>query len=157
VFYFRPRDGQFVLVERRKALAVAIAPGPTIEAFSYDDKITMSRPQPDGKMLENKVLLEKVSPQPILAVSADRHFLAGGDSNGVVNIWNAATQRLEIQLNERSAVQSLAFSPDNNTLAIGLAKPSGESADTAWLLDIGANTARRSFASNSVLALAWSR
>jgi len=48
VFYFRPRDGQFVLVERRKALAVAIAPEPNIEAFSYDDRVTVSRPMSEG-------------------------------------------------------------------------------------------------------------
>jgi len=65
VFYFRPRDGQFVLVERRKALAVAIAPEPNIEAFSYDDRITVSRAMPEGgpqgkpqgEMLENRTLL----------------------------------------------------------------------------------------------------
>ena len=45
LFYFRPRDGQFVLLERRKALAVAVAPEPDIEAYSYDDQITVSNPQ----------------------------------------------------------------------------------------------------------------
>jgi hypothetical protein len=33
LFYFRPRDGQFVLLERRKALAVVVAPEPDIEAL----------------------------------------------------------------------------------------------------------------------------
>ena len=156
VFYFRPHDGQFVLVERRKALAVAIAPDPTIEAFSYNDQITISRPQPDGKMLENRTFLEKITPQAVLAISADGHFLAGGDSNGVVNIWNTATGDLELQLNKQSAVQALAFSPDNNSLAIGLAKSPGEATDTVWLYDVRAHSAHRSFGSNSVLALAWS-
>jgi len=156
VFYFRPRDAQFVLVERRKALAVAIAPEPTLEAFSYPDQITISRPQPDGKMLENRTLLEKISPQPVLAISADSHFLAGGDSNGVVNIWNTATGELELQLNKQSAVQSLAFSPDNNSLAIGLAKAAAESTDTIWLYDVRAHSAHRSFGGKSVPALAWS-
>ncbi|MGB4786502.1 MAG: hypothetical protein WAQ77_17445, partial [Candidatus Acidiferrum sp.] len=40
LFYFRPRDGQFVLLERRKALAVAVAPEPNIQAYSYEDRIT---------------------------------------------------------------------------------------------------------------------
>ena len=156
VFYFRPRDAQFVLVERRKALAVAIAPEPMLEAFSYPDRITISRPEPDGKMLESGTFLEKVSPQPVLAISADGHFLAGGDSNGVVNIWNTATGDLELQLNKQSAVQSLGFSPDNNSLAIGLAKSAGESGDTIWLYDVRAHSAHRSFGTNSVPALAWS-
>ncbi len=156
VFYFRPRDGQFVLVERRKALAVAIAPEPTLEAFSYNDQINVSRPMAQGDMLENKTFLEKIPPQPVLAISADGHFLAGGASNGVVNIWNTATGDLELQLNKQGAVQSLAFSPDNNSLAVGLAKSAGESTDTVWLYDVRAHSARRSFGSNSVLALAWS-
>ena len=156
VFYFRPRDGQFVLVERRKALAVAIAPDPVIEAFSYEDEIRVSRPQPEGAMLENRTFLEKVGPQQVLAISADGHFLAGGDTNGVVNIWNTATGELELQLNHTSAIRSLAFSPDHNLLAVGLTKPAGESSDTTWLYDVRRHSAKRSFGSNSVLALAWS-
>jgi len=157
VFYFRPRDGQFVLVERQKALAVAIAPEPTIEAFSYNDQITVSRPQPEGAILENKTFLERISAQPILAISADGHFLAGGDTNGIVNIWNTATGNLELQLNKPSAVLSLTFSPDNNSLAVGLAKSSGEPVDTVWLYDVRAHGAHRSFGGSSVLALAWSK
>ena len=157
VFYFRPSDSQFVLVERRKALAVAIAPEPTLEAFSHNDQITISRPEPDGKMLENRTFLDKISAHQVIAITADGHFLAGGDTNGVVNIWNTATGDLELQLNKQSAVQSLAFSPDNNLLAIGLAKSAGESGDTVWLYDVRAHTAHRSFGSNSVSALAWSR
>ncbi len=156
VFYFRPRDGQFVLVERRKALAVAIAPEPIIEAFSYDDEIRVSRPQPEGAMLENRTFLEKTGPQQVLAISVDGHFLAGGDANGVVNIWNTATGDIELQLNKASAVRSLAFSPDRNLLAIGLAKSGSEPSDTVWLYDVRAHSAKRSFGSNSVLALAWS-
>ncbi len=156
VFYFRPRDGQFVLVERRKALAVAIAADPVIEAFSYDDEIRVSRPQPEGTMLENRTFLEKIGPQQALAISADGHFLAGGDAHGVVNIWNTATGDLELQLNKASAVLSLAFSPDRNLLAIGLDKPVGQSSDTVWLYDVRAHSAKRSFGNNSVSALAWS-
>jgi WD40 repeat protein len=156
VFYFRPRDGQFVLVERRKALAVAIAPEPVIEAFSYDDRISVSRPMPEGTTLLNRTFLEKIGPQQVLAISADGHFLAGGDANGVANTWNTATGDLELQLNKASAVRSLAFSPDGSFLAIGLAKPVGESSDTVWLYDVRAHSAKRSFGGNSVLALAWS-
>jgi len=156
VFYFRPRDGLFVLVERRKALAVAIAAEPTIEAFSYDNEITVSRPLLQDSALENKAFLEKIGPQKVLAISSDGHFLAGGDTNGVINIWNTATGDLELQLNKASGILSLAFSPDRNTLAVGLAKPAGETSETVWLYDVRAHAARRSFGSNSVLALAWS-
>ncbi|HJZ65049.1 MAG TPA: hypothetical protein VKD70_12060 [Candidatus Acidoferrum sp.] len=156
VFYFRPRDGSFVLVERRKALAVAVAAEPIIEAFSYDDEIRISRPLAQPDTLENKTFLEKIGPQKVLAISSDGHFLAGGDTNGVVNIWNTATGDLELQLNKQGAVQSLAFSPDNNSLAVGLAKSVSETADTIWLYDVRAHSARRSFGSSSVLALAWS-
>jgi WD40 repeat protein len=107
-------------------------------------------------MLENRTFLERVGPQNVLAISADGHFLAGGDANGVVNIWNTATGDLELQLNKASAVRSLAFSPDRNLLAIGLAKSVGEPSDTVWLYDVRAHSAKRSFGSNAVLALAWS-
>src|SRR5262249_9414267 len=116
VFYFRPRDGSFVLGERRKALAVAVAAAPIIHAFSCDDEIRISRHRAQPDTLENKTFLEKIGPQKVLAISSDGHFLAGGDTNGVVNIWNTATGDLELQLNKQGAVQSLAFSPDNNSL-----------------------------------------
>jgi len=74
----------------------------------------------------------------------------------VVNIWNTATGDIELQLNKASAVRSLAFSPDRNLLAIGLAKSGSEPSDTVWLYDVRAHSAKRSFGSNSVLALAWS-
>jgi len=164
VFYFRPRDGQFVLVERRKALAVAIAPEPNIEAFSYDDRITVSRPMseggpqggPQGEMLENRTILEKLTAQQILAISADGRLLAGGDGNGVVNIWNVPNATLEARLKEASGILSLAFSPDGNFLAIGLAKPADEPSDTVWIYDIRGESTQRSFGRNAALSLAWS-
>jgi len=164
VFYFRPRDGQFVLVERRKALAVAIAPEPNIEAFSYDDRITVSRPMseggpqggPQGEMLENRTLLEKLTAQQVLAISADGRLLAGGDANGVVNIWNVPNATLEARLKEASGILSLAFSPDGNFLAIGLAKPADEPSDTVWIYDIRGESTQRSFGRNAALSLAWS-
>ena len=160
VFYFRPRDGQFVLVERRKALAVAIAPEPNIEAFSYGDRITVSRAMseggPQGEMLENRTILEKLTAQQILAISADGRLLAGGDANGVVNIWNVPNATLEARLKEASGILSLAFSPDGNFLAIGLAKPAEEPSDTVWIYDIRGESTQRSFGRNAALSLAWS-
>jgi WD40 repeat protein len=156
VFYFRPRDGQFVLVERRKALAVAIAPNPNIEAFSYDDRITVSRPMPQSEMLENRSFLENVGAQTQLTMSADGRLLAGGDTSGVVSIWSIADGSALLRLKNASAVQSLAFSPDGNFLAIGIAKPVGEPSDTVWLYDIRATSTYRSFGSSAAVALAWS-
>ena len=160
VFYFRPRDGQFVLVERRKALAVAIAPEPNIEAFSYDDRITVSRPMPQegpgGEMLENRTLLEKLTPEQILAISGDGRLLAGGDANGVVNIWNVPNATLEARLKEASGILSLAFSPDGNFLAIGLAKQADEPSDTVWIHDIRGESTQRGFGRSAASSLAWS-
>src|SRR6266404_6094222 len=141
LFYFRPRDGQFVLLERRKA--VAVAPEPNIQAYSYEDRITVSRPQ--GEMLENTVFLEKIGAQQALAITADGWKLAGGDANGLVTLWDIATGNLTLQLKEPGPILSLAFSPDGKWLAVGLAKPAGEPADTAWVYEVHSNGPHHSF------------
>jgi len=156
VFYFRPRDGQFVLVERRKALAVAIAPEPTIEVFSFDDRISVSRKMPEGDALENKIWLENVSAQRALAITQDGRTLAGGDVEGVVNLWSVADGSLQLQLNRQSAIQELAFSPNGEFLAIGLAQSASSPPDTLWIYDIRSQGPHHSFGRNSVRALAWS-
>src|SRR5882672_8979894 len=154
LFYFRPRDGQFVLLERRKALAVAVAPEPNIQAYSYEDRITVSRPQ--GEYLENTVFLEKIGAQQTLAITADGWKLAGGDANGLVTLWDMATGNLTLQLKERGPILSLAFSPDGKWLAVGLAKPAGEPADTVWVYDIRSNGPHHSFGRATAAALPWS-
>jgi len=55
-----------------------------------------------------------------------------------------------------ASILCLAFSPDGNWLAIGLAKPAGEPADTVWLYEIHARGPHRSFGRSAVPALAWS-
>ena len=154
LFYFRPHDGPFALLERRKALAVAVAPEPDIEAYSYDDRITVSRPQ--GNMLQNTTFVEKIGAHQALAITADGRTLAGGNANGAVSLWEIATGNLTLHLDVPGPVLCLAFSPDGNWLAIGLAKPAGEPADTVWLYEIHANGPHRSFNRTSVPALAWS-
>jgi WD40 repeat protein len=154
LFYFRPRDGQFVLLERRKALAVAVAPEPNIQAYSYEDRITVSRPQ--GEMLENTVFLEKIGAQQALAISSDGWKLAGGDANGEVTLWEIATGNFTLKLKEQSPILSLAFSPDGKWLAVGVAKPAGEPADTVWVYDIRPNGPHQSFGRATAAALAWS-
>jgi tricorn protease-like protein len=154
LFYFRPRDGQFVLLERRKALAVAVAPEPNIQAYSYEDRIMVSRPQ--GEMLENTVFLEKIGPQQVLAISSDGWKLAGADANGEVTLWEIATGNFTLKLKERSPILNLAFSPDGKWLAVGVAKPAGEPADTVWVYDIRSDGPHHSFGHAAAAALAWS-
>ena len=154
LFYFRPHDGPFALLERRKALAVAVAPEPDIEAYSYDDRITVSRPQ--GNMLQNTTFVEKIGAQQALAITADGRTLAGGNANGAVSLWEIATGNLTLHLDVPGPVLCLAFSRDGNWLAIGLAKPAGEPADTVWLYEIHTNGPHRSFNRTAVPALAWS-
>jgi WD40 repeat protein len=154
LFYFRPRDGQFVLLERRRALAVAVAPEPNIRAYSFDDRISVSRPE--GDMLHNTLFVEKIGAQQTLALTPDGRTLAGGDAKGVVTVWEIATGNVALHLDVPSAVLSLAFSRDGNWLAIGLAKPAGEPADTVWLYEIHGNGPHRSFGRAAVPALAWS-
>lgn len=154
LFYFRPRDGQFVLLERRKALAVAVAPEARIEAYSFDDQITVSRPE--GDMLKNTPFIEKVGAQQALAITADGRILAGGDANGVVTLWEIATGNVALRLDVPGPVAGLAFSRDGNWLAIGVAKPTGEPADAVWLYEIHSNAPHRSFGRGTVTALTWS-
>jgi WD40 repeat protein len=154
LFYFRPRDGQFVLLERRKALAVAVAPEPDIEAYSYDDQITVSRSQ--GDMLQNTTFVEKIGAQQALAMTPDGRTLAGGDASGVVTLWDILTGNLTLHLDVPGPILCLAFSRDGNWFAIGLAKAAGEPADTVWLYEIHSNGPHRSFGRAAVPALAWS-
>ena len=154
LFYFRPRDGQFVLLERRKALAVAVAPEPNIEAYSYDDRITVSRPQ--GEMLQNSNFVEKISAQQALALTADGRTLAGGDAKGVVTLWEIETGNVVLHLDMQGPILSLAFSRDGNWLAIGLGKNDRKPTDTVWLYEIHNNAPHRSFGDSAVPALAWS-
>jgi hypothetical protein len=157
VFFFRPSDGQFVLVERSKALAVAIAAEPDIRAYAYDDKITVARPdEGGGGWLHNTPFIEKLGAQQALAITPDGRFLAGGDTKGTVTVWNVATADVTLHLDMTSSVRCLAFSPDGNWLAIGLANPAGEPAQTVWVYEIHANGPHRSFGSAAVPALAWS-
>jgi hypothetical protein len=154
LFYFRPRDAQFVLIDRRKAVAVAVAPEPDIHASSYDDGITVSRPE--GDALHSTPFVKNVGAQQALAITPDGRTLAGGDTKGVVTLWEIASGNVALHLDMPSPVLSLAFSRDGNWLAIGLAKPAGEPADTVWLYEIHGNGPHRSFGRAAASALAWS-
>jgi WD40 repeat protein len=157
VFFFRPRDAQFVLVERSKALAVAIAPEPDIRAYAYDDRIMVARlEEGGGGRLLSTPLVEKTSAQQALAITPDGRFLAGGDAKGTVTLWNVATADVALHLDMAGSIRCLAFSPDGNWLAIGLASPAGEPSDTVWVYEIHANGPHRSFGRIAVPALAWS-
>jgi WD40 repeat protein len=107
-------------------------------------------------MLENTVFLEKIGPQQALAISADGWKLAGGDANGAVTLWDIATGNLTLQLKQRGLILSLAFSPDGKWLAVGVANPAGEPADTVWVYDIRSNGPHHSSGRAAAAALAWS-
>ena len=107
-------------------------------------------------MLHNTNFVEKVSAQQALALTPDGRTLAGGDANGAVNLWDIATGNLTLHLDVPGPILSLAFSRDGNWLAIGLAKPAGEPADTVWLYEIHSNGPHRSFGRAAVPAVAWS-
>ncbi|MGB4786493.1 MAG: hypothetical protein WAQ77_17400, partial [Candidatus Acidiferrum sp.] len=100
--------------------------------------------------------LEKIGAQQALAITADGWKLAGGDANGVATLWDIATGNLTLQLNERGPILSLAFSPDAKWLAVGVAKPAGEPADTVWVYDVRSNGPHHSFGHAAAAALAWS-
>jgi WD40 repeat protein len=57
----------------------------------------------------------------VLALSEDGAWLAVGSGGGVM-VWDTGTQKqlLKIPQQERSAITSLAWSPDKTTLALGL-------------------------------------
>jgi hypothetical protein len=154
LFYFRPRDGQFVLLDRRKALAVVAAPEPDIEAYSFEDRITVTRSE--GNERHNTPFVQKIVAQQALDITPDGRTLAGADAKGVVTLWEIATGNVTLHLDMPSPVLSLAFSRDGNWLAIGLAKSTGEPADTVWLYEIHGNGPHRSFGRAAVPALSWS-
>ena len=107
-------------------------------------------------MLHSRVFIEKIGAQQALAITADGRTLAGGDANGIVTLWGIPTGNLTLHLDVPASILCLAFSPDGNWLAIGLAKPAGEPADTVWLYEIHAHGPHRSFGRTAVPALAWS-
>ncbi len=55
-----------------------------------------------------------------VAFSEDGKLLATGHYDGLVNIWNAATGEKIRTINTNALVESLAFSPNGQLLAIGL-------------------------------------
>lgn len=156
VFYFRPRDGQFVLVERRRALAVALAPQPNYQVFAYENEIRVSWPA--GEMLESRTFVKGLAPQSVVAISADGQTLAGGDAGGVLTLWKMIGGQIALQLPLGAPIRALAFSPDGQALALGLAAPAADAPHTVRIVDRGKNLLLpgKGFGASEVSALGWS-
>jgi WD40 repeat protein len=128
LFYFKP-DGRFVLLERRKALDIAVSPaGP--EAYSYPERITISRlaehrpgefwgSRDPGEIMENKPFTDTPTPMQVLAFSPIGGKLAGGTADGSLWIWDLTTGQPSVNLQDAPEIRALAFAPDGKTLAVG--------------------------------------
>lgn len=168
-FYFRPSDSQFVLVDRRKALSVAVAPAADVQAYAFDDRVTISRRrahQP-GEFIgagghpvdtrEMKELTQTPMHVTVLAISTDGVQLAGGTSEGVVTIWNLSAGEQISQVTLGGPVRALAFSPDGKQLAVGLEPPASGELDTVQILDPATGFRVHTFGRTSTETLAWSK
>jgi WD40 repeat protein len=153
LFYFRPGDSHFVLIERRDALAVAVAPVPNVQAYAYDTRIAVGRPQRGG--VEIRSLVEGIRPQRALAITPDGRMLAGGDEYGYLTLWDLRTGETWRSWKEPAPILAVAFSPDGGALAIGLEKPPGKSMDTVRIWDLDANAPRRSLGGHDTAAVTW--
>lgn len=153
LFYFRPGDSRFVLVERRGAVAIAIAPVPNVQAFAHATRIAVGRPQ--GGFVEVRSFVEGIRPQQALAITQDGRLLAGGDEYGYLTLWDLETGEAGRSWKELSPILAVAFSPDGRTLAIGLEKPPGKSMETVRVVDVGSYAPRRELGGRDAAAVAW--
>ena len=153
LFYFRPGDSRFVLIERRDAIAVAIAPVPNVQAYAHDTRIAVGRPQGGG--VEIRSFVEGIRPQQALAITPDGRMLAGGDEYGYLTLWDLETGDTWRSWKEPAPILAVAFSPDGGALAIGLEKPPGKSMDTVRIRDLDASAPRRTFGGRDAAAVTW--
>ncbi|RPI98380.1 MAG: WD40 repeat domain-containing protein, partial [Chloroflexi bacterium] len=99
-----------------------------------------------------------------LAISADGHYAATGDANGVIILWEISTGDLMRRMESPGDwVNALAFTPDGSLLVSGLGKPStGGSAPTStfaaiWDVQTGERVRNLVGHTNVVSAIAVSR
>ncbi len=88
-----------------------------------------------------------------VAFSPDGQFLATGDVNGEIRLWQVTTHRLLLSLQEHtSQVCSVAWNPNGKTLA------SSSTDGTVKLWDLGEGKCLKTLsgASNWILSVAWS-
>src|SRR5262249_43499754 len=109
----------------------------------------------DGGTLQNQPLASTDSPVQVLAMSANGRFLAGGDDNGGVTIWDSTRGDIVLRLQENAPVGSLAFSPDGQTLAMGFERAASSAADTVRLRKIARGELTGGFGHEGASALAW--
>jgi len=154
LFYFRPDDGRFVVLEGRGALAVAVAPLPRVQAYAHDTHVAVGRPS--GGVIEITSFAQNISAQQALAITPDGQLLAGGDESGFVTLWDVASGDSPRRWKAApTPVLAAAFSPDGSMLAVGVQKAPGASTATVRVWSLDAAAPRRAFGGRDVAALAW--
>ena len=69
---------------------------------------------------EKRMLADKLPSVECLAITSDGRLLAAGDFDGTVRLWNAKSGELQATwTGQAGSVLSVAFAPDNQTLAVG--------------------------------------
>ncbi|OAI41013.1 hypothetical protein AYO40_00605 [Planctomycetaceae bacterium SCGC AG-212-D15] len=110
--------------------------GTTVASCSHDGFVKLW----DRKTGELKQTFKGGSPVWRIAVSPDGSLLASGTKDGLVKLWEIGSgKELAVLQGHKTAVTSLAFSPDGATLASGGGHPDGN----AILWDVKKRERRR--------------
>ena len=112
--------------------------------FSADETLLATFDRPSGRSFKlwswnpPKLKTELKGHEAIVSAAAfshDKRTLASGDESGVVKLWNVATGKDLVALEQHtSRVAQIQFSPDDKTVAVcsGAAKPGGTATIALW-------------------------
>lgn len=87
-----------------------------------------------------KQVVERGGQTTALAINSDRSMIAAGNKTGSINLWNnKGEHQKEIKISEHSSkITTLAFSPNDEYLAVGMETPTREGiAVTLWSFSKG--------------------